>query len=50
MSLKLFKINKILLHDNDEDEAYFFEHALKSFPEPIELICSYNLDQLEKNL
>ena len=50
MSLKLFKINKILLHDNDEDEAYFFEHALKSFPEPIELLCSYNFDQLEKNL
>ena len=50
MSLNLFKVNKLLLHDNDEDEAYFFEHALKSFPQPIQLVCSYNFTELEKAL
>ena len=45
-----FKINRLLLHDNDEDEAYFFQQALRSFSEPIELICTSNFAELEKNL
>ena|SRR5690349_18289031 len=45
-----FKIDKLLLHDNDEDEAYFFEQALKSFGHPIRLICTTNFSQLEKRI
>ena len=45
-----FKINKLLLHDNDEDEAYFFEQALKSFDISIELICTSSFSQLQNSL
>lgn len=50
MPFNAFKINKILLHDNDEDEAYFFQQALKFFPEPIEVICSINFSELVASL
>ena len=45
-----FKISKLLLHDNDEDEAYFFEQALKLFQPPVQLICSSNFSELEEKL